>query len=392
MGDTVKHNYSKIYVSFADLDDYPWFHEVLGFEFLIEERMEEGHGVGINYKYFDMETDHMFFENTKWVPEPSEEGYTHWNWYRFRSWVGKVPWEVKQPMEIRVEIIFYRNNVPAETYTKFLHVLGTPPPPEVICTPGTTKCIGNDLHVCNAAGTAWDLLEANAQICQVSGGCPDFWTDPIGAVMCWILTGFDALLGVVQGGFATLILNTQNFLNNFGLQLSTFINDVKGGIESAVGGIVATMESVANSITTGLSDWWEATKDTVISWMDTLWTNATDFWSAVAEEIGRWWDDTWSNMTDFWNDFTKGINDWWDDTKKAVWDGLVSFKNDLSDLITDKFTDFIGFISGLTTDFVTYLVGFVAGAILGTLDTLFQGIQTGAEKEQNKRKGNNGNS
>jgi len=250
------------------------------------------------------------------------------------------------------------------TTTKTVTITVTEPPPEIICTPGEKKCIGNDLYECNAAGDDWVLFEANAGICQTGGACPDFWVNPIGAVVCWILSAFEAAIGLVTGGFLTLQLNMKNFLDNYGTDLAAWLADPIGAIQSYLGGVIATINDVTNSVTTYVSDWWADTVDTLSTWMS----------------------DAWGTAAYFWLDITTHICDWWDDTKKSIWDGFISFKDDLSDALNTKFQEFIGFINTLPGDIVEYVTGFVAGAILGTLDTLFKGIQSGAEKEKEKRK------
>jgi hypothetical protein len=43
------------------------------------------------------------------------------------------------------------------------------PPVQPVCTPGTTKCIGSDLHLCNAQGQ-WKVSQYNSPSCAVAPG------------------------------------------------------------------------------------------------------------------------------------------------------------------------------------------------------------------------------
>jgi len=226
-----KRDYPKEFIPILDLDDYPEYHEVLGTFWITDTRLYDGHNTTIEMAYYNYDTGRHIYTNTYQIPDPSTEGYSYWNWYRVWSCIGKVAHELNCGMTVVCEISCSSDTLPDTKVIKFWQVASDVPcPDEIICTPGEQKCMGSDLYECNAAGTGWDLLQADAGICQGSGACPDFWSDPVGAVTCWILSAFEAVLGLVTGGFLTLILNVKNFLEDFSTHVSSFFGDIKSGI------------------------------------------------------------------------------------------------------------------------------------------------------------------
>jgi len=117
--DLTKHEraiWPKLWVSTANLDDYPDRHEVLGLEFYIDHRMYEGHGTHWNAKYYNIATNRLLFESDFDIPEPSTKGYTYWTWYRIYSWIGHCSWEINEPMNIQVNVTITSNILPESTY------------------------------------------------------------------------------------------------------------------------------------------------------------------------------------------------------------------------------------------------------------------------------------
>jgi len=361
----IKKAWPKTYQYYALLAGYPVDHEVIGCHWKTDTRLYDGHNTHVTFNWYNRYTNELIFTYEFQIPDPSEYGYTYWNSYNGWSWVDHSEHEIAYRNYIDLELAVTSNTLGDWKHVKSWSIVSDiDPPSQVTCTPGEKQCFGEDLYECNAAGDGWDLLEANAGICQTGGACPDFWIDPVGAVICWILSAFEAALGLVTGGFLMLQTNMKNFLDNYGTDLAAWLRDPIGAIQSLLGGVIATISDVTDYVSTYVSDWWADTVDTLSTWMS----------------------DAWTDLTDFWNDVTSKIGTWWDDTKKDVWDGLNSFADSLSDAVTSAFTDFIDFINDLPGSIGDYVTGAISFAIESTFGALFEGIRIGVEKEKNKRK------
>lgn len=129
------------------------------------------------------------FRSIQTVPDPGDSGYTYWNRYRIVSWIGHWISEISGPMNIRINVLVRKSMTPltggVEQFTMEVTDTTKPPPPE----------------------------------------CPDFWVDPVGAVICWIIRSIEAALGLISGGFISFLLFLQEWAAAFTLEFWKFLQD-----------------------------------------------------------------------------------------------------------------------------------------------------------------------
>jgi hypothetical protein len=225
-----------------------------------------------------------------------------------------------------------------------------PPPPEVICTPGALKCVGADLYVCNSAGTAWTLKQANAPSCKGGGQIPDFWTDPVGWVIGTITAAWESMLGFVSGQFNIFLANVKNFNENFSTQLADFMLDPAEHVKKWVEGLIPSLEDWIGDITVGIQDWWSSMSSTVQTWISNAVAAANDFikdfpgiigdwWATVADDVGDWIDDAVSGINQWIKDFPAALGRWWDETSSGIWDALNNVWEDVSGWIGEQWNN-----------------------------------------------------
>jgi len=230
----------------------------------------------------------------------------------------------KTGYETATKTITLNKNMTVNVFPEYI------PPPQV-CTPGEKKCMNGNLYICNSQGTGWELYEENSPVCQETGGCPSFWTDPIGAVVCWILSFLDQALHLATGGFLTLLANVKNFLNHYSSAIANFFSDPIRHVRDYVLNTWTWLNDVVGKITSVIGDWWGSTAKTVQSWINNAFTQAwnwitdTGKWLVdnvynLLQQTGSWLTNLWKNAVEFWNDITQHIWDWWNSSIKAVWD------------------------------------------------------------------------
>jgi len=216
-----------------------------------------------------------------------------------------------------------------------------PGPPPVICTPGALKCIGADLYVCNATGTAWTLKQKNSPTCTTGGQVPDFWTDPIGWVVGTITKAWEAMLGFVSGQFNIFLNNLKTWQNNFASGLAVFIQDPLKSLRGWLDGIYAGLSAIAGEVTKGISSWWDSTSKTVSDWISSATSAVTTWVNDQVTILKRGWDSTFATIPTLINNAIKGlsawidssfqnIGRWWDSTSKGVWDAINGAWRDFS--------------------------------------------------------------
>jgi len=423
-----KKAWPKIWGFTANLDLYPYAHEVIGSHWFCDTRLYDGHNTHVYFNWYNRHTGKLIFTYEFQIPNPSEYGYAYWNSYNGWSWVDHTDAEIAYRMGVDLELVITSNTLGDHKFIRQFEIESSiDPPSQIMCTPGEQKCIGDDLYKCNAAGNDWVLVAENSPSCQYQGPCPNWWDDLPGFVICHILLSIEAALGLVTGGFLTLISNVKNFLDNFSIHIVAFLGDIKGQVEDAIGGAIATVSHVTTAITTYVSDWWDDTLTTINTWMSDTWNNITDFWDDVTTKINDWWTETWlsienwvmdqwnnftdflhdvndaienwwtdtvdtintwmsdqwNNLTDFWDDITTKIGTWWDNTKKAVWDALNDSVAAINDWATSTFLDFVDWVNTLGQDVADFVEDRIDDAKT-TLDDTIKTITDGIPDEVNK--------
>lgn len=234
----------------------------------------------------------------------------------------------------------------------------TPPSTTVICVPGALKCIGPDLYVCNTAGTAWTLKQANSPTCQAAAATPNFWVDPIGWVIAVITQAWEAMLGFVSGGFNLFLNNIKNFINNFSIQLAALIRDPLKTLRGWLDGVYIAVSSLVSQINSAIGSWWTSTSKTVVDWINNA-VNAVKTW--FNDQIGilqRGWDNvvaglsTWLNdqiaiLQRGWNNVVSGIQKWFTDQIAILQRGWDLTFGRIPDLISSAIQTLRGWIDGI---------------------------------------------
>ena len=251
--------------------------------------------------------------------------------------------------DFKIKINNYTLAVPLEPYWLAFKIEFSEeadlPPEELI--PGQRFCLDGHLYEVGADGTSWFLIEANAEICKLPGVCPDFWVDPVGAVVCWILNAFEAAIGLMEGGFYLLQQNMASFIDDFGAAIIAFLDDPVTQIQNWMSGVFVTLAALTAAITLEINNWWAGIVNTINTWMSDTWNDLTTFWSDVTTHIGTWWDGlvlstgawiaaAWVNITTFWEDVTVHIETWWSGVVvdfgtwvTDAWENVNTFWNDM---------------------------------------------------------------
>lgn len=286
----------KTKVSTANLADYPDRHEVLGLEFYINHRLYEGHGTHWNAKYYNRADDSLIFESDFDIPNPSTGGWTWWNTYRIFSWIGHCSWEINEPMNIRVDVTI-SSNIRPDFIRSFLFAVIKEMPEEE--------------------------------------ECPDFWVDPVGAVVCWITNAFQMLWGFTLGALKDAVLWIQAFQLSVTTEVLKFLVNPIKYIQDVVDSLIPILSDWWDDIISGVGDWWTTTKSdigdwwssaskAVGDWVDSTFSNIGSWWESVRSTVVDWMLGAWVNAATFWNDVTSKIGTWWDDTKDAIWNSIQS--------------------------------------------------------------------
>jgi len=352
----IKKAWPKTYQYYALLAGYPKDHEVIGCHWKTDTRLYDGHNTHVTFNWYNRYTNELIFTYEVQIPDPSEYGYTYWNSYNVWSWVDHSEHEIAYRNYIDLELAVTSNTLGDWKHVKSWSIVSDiDPPSQVTCTPGEQKCIGDDLYKCNAAGNDWVLVAENSPSCKYQGPCPNWWDDLPGFVYCFVLKSIEAALGLVTGGFMTLQLNVKNFLDNFLTDIVSFLGDIKGQVEAAIGGAIATLSYVTNTVTTYIADWWADTVDTISTWMSDAWTDITDFWNDVMTHIGDWWDNVLETLQRGWDNIISDLQDWWTtqiETLQRGWDNVIEGLQDwLDDQITILQRGWDNVVDGITTWF-----------------------------------------
>jgi len=299
--DLTKHEraiWPKTYGYTANLDDYPVRHEVLGLEFYIDHRLYEGHGTHWNAKYYNSETNRLLFESDFDIPEPSTGGWTYWNKYRIFSWIGHCSWEINEPMKIRVDVTVTSNIKPTARYEFPFTVTSELPGPEE---------------------------------------CPSFWVDPVGAVICWVASGLEGLLGWTQGSLLTMLGNVWDFFTNSVGAIYDFFADVVGSIVDIVKDNIGSVFDWVTDQFTGFVDWLADIGGDIAGFVTDKISGALDF---LTDKIGAFFDwvgELGGSVADYIGGAIGDFVDWSSDQLGSIWDGVTSFFMDAISGFIDAF-------------------------------------------------------
>lgn len=183
--------------------------------------------------------------------------------------------------------------------------------------------------------------------------CPNFWTDPAGAVLCWILTSIEATLGFVSGGFMQMLADVKTFFEDSWAQIADFFMDVTGAI----------VEIVKNSIG-DIIDWLSDNLIGFAVWISTITADALENLKTFLGDIG---DFVATKFTDF-----------------VSW--LIELTGSIADYISGAIGDFVDWTSEQLGSIWEGIQDWVMDMITGLIDSFQHGFDQGIEDQKNKRK------
>lgn len=272
--------------STASLDEYPDRHEVLGLEFYINHRLYEGHGTHWNAKYYNLNTGRLLFESDFDIPNPSTGGWTWWNTYRIFSWIGHCSWEINEPMEIRVDVTI-SSNIRPDFIRSFLFTVIT------------------------------DLPEPEA--------CPSFWVDPVGAVLCWVVSGLEGLLGWTQGSLLTILEDVHDLIINYFGDIRDFFTNIIGDAWDLVTKFFADIADFVSDKFMGFVDWILDISGDIAGFVGDKIAGALDF---LTDKVGDFFDflgELQVSFVDYIGGAISGFVDWTSDQLGSIWNGITTF-------------------------------------------------------------------
>lgn len=125
-----KVSYEAQSVETIDLADYPLDHEVCGAEIYFQGPWAPAGEVTTTFSAIELSTGRNISDGTLTVtvPTPGSLGYTYYEWYKVRFWIGHVIDEVSGPMTIRMTINVSGSGMTRITRTLDLNVIDSSEP------------------------------------------------------------------------------------------------------------------------------------------------------------------------------------------------------------------------------------------------------------------------
>lgn len=176
--------------------------------------------------------------------------------------------------------------------------------------------------------------------------CPDFWVDPVGAVLCWVIRSIEAALGLVSGGLISLLADMKQWSAAFTTEFWNFLQDPIASIQTWMSGVFATIQSVTSQIATGITDWWNQTVIDVgimitnaisglQSWIDETYTNINDWWADAQTVWGTFWEERLTGLETWIDETATNINNWYQTNIQPIIDTINSGLEDAKTWILD---------------------------------------------------------
>ena len=110
-------------------DEFPAGNEMLAVDVYLRGQWANAGPITISFQWLRVEDNTIVFTHTGQVPTPASQGFGYWDWYGWRSWIGKTPTEVSGPgpyvcfIEVKdSQGVFFKEQ-------RSIAVIGEEPPP-----------------------------------------------------------------------------------------------------------------------------------------------------------------------------------------------------------------------------------------------------------------------
>lgn len=266
--------------------------------------------VHVKHEFIKERTAESLFVYEYDIPIPETYGYRTYPCFGTYAYIGHFPHEINEPGSYLCEISYYEGAV----YKGKILV---------------------------------QLLVIDSSLEPEPSACPDFWVDPIGAVLCWIINGLESMLGWEAGTLTTKLGQIWDVITNFGGAIADFFSD-------AIGSVV---------------DWVRDHAGEIFDWLGDNFSKFIGFLNQVGGDIAGFVIDAVGGAWDFITDKAADFFDWLGELTGSVADYISGAIGDFVDWTSDQLG---GIWDGIQTFFLDAISGFV--------EAFFGGLNTGIEE------------
>jgi len=175
--------------------------------------------------------------------------------------------------------------------------------------------------------------------------CPDFWVDPVGAVLCWIISTIEEALGFVSGGFIELLSNAKSFFEDSWTQICDFFTDVTGNIITAVKDNLGSVIDWVSDNLTGFAEWISTISADALENLKTFLGDVGDFVATKFTDFISWLSELTGSIADYIGGAIGDFVDWTSDQLGSIWEGIQDWVLDMITGLIDSFQ--YGFDQGI---------------------------------------------
>ncbi len=208
-----------------------------------------------------------------------------------------------------------------------------------------------------------------------SSECPDFWSDPVGAVTCWIISSLEQTLNLMTGGFYSLLNTVKDFVNNLLPTIKDFFSDPMGHVRDYVENTWTWIQDITGTITTVIGDWWNDISKTVQNWINDAIADIKDFiqdpigylnnWlNTVKTTIEGWINSAIQGILDFIENFSAHVWEWWNSNISPIFETIRAAIGNIQDFIENP----IKFLNDWLNTVKTTIEGWINAILEGALD------------------------
>jgi len=325
---------------YIDLADYKENHEVVVSYIRFHGPFRNTKPLIVRHIFINNDTQKQLWKGEWVIPTPESQGYSYWNSYWVKAWIGKCAWELNGPMTLLVVVQLEGDPNITGAVNQYATIVDTsiPPPPEEL---------------------------------------PDFWTDPIGWVSGVISGGLSALVNWMGSLFHNWADSIRVLFDSFTKEVTQFFRDPVGKIKEWVESTYTWISDITGTITTTIGDWWDSTKKgiwewmtntvaTVAVWIDQQFKNIGEWWNNTATSVRAWinnavkyandWINNWSTtITNWWNNTRTTIGEWWSDSIKAVGDWIDNTTRNIGEWWNNTWTSITETIQGWIVDATSFV-------------------------------------